>query len=78
MAELSCDQMEDLVPELLDGSLPSSLVDDMLAHLAGCDACRVVVDQLTGVRTLAERHGRVELAPDAKERIRRSLADPPR
>lgn len=78
MAELTCDEMEDLVPELLDGTVPSAVLDDALAHLAACETCRIVVDELTGVRTLAAEHGPLTLPADAKERIRRSLADPPR
>lgn len=70
---IECDQLADLLPEFFDGSLSEDQSDAALDHLATCNTCRLTIDELEGVRTLAGEHGRLELPPDAKERIRRSV-----
>jgi anti-sigma factor RsiW len=70
---VECDQLADLLPEFFDGSLSEDQSDGVLEHLATCNACRLTVDELERVRTLAGEHGRLELPSDVKERIRRSV-----
>jgi predicted anti-sigma-YlaC factor YlaD len=71
--KIDCDQLADMLPEFFDGSLSEEQSDSALDHLATCDACRLTVDELEGVRTLASEHGRLEMPSDARERIRRSI-----
>jgi len=71
--KLSCDQLGGLLPEFFDGDLSTEQSDAAIDHLATCTSCRLTVDELEGVRTLASEHGRLELPPASKERIRRSL-----
>lgn len=71
--KIECDQLASLLPEFFDGTLSTEQADAALDHLATCESCRLTVDELEGVRTLASEHGRLELPPDAKDRIRRSI-----
>jgi len=71
--KIECAQLAVLLPEFFDGTLSEEESDAALDHLATCDACRLTVDELEGVRTLASEHGRLELPEEAKDRIRRSI-----
>ncbi len=71
--KVNCDQLAGLLPEFFDGELSAEQSDAAIDHLATCESCRLTVDELEGVRTLASEHGRLELPPASKERIRRSL-----
>lgn len=70
---LTCDQLDTLLPEFMDGSLTLEQQDAAAEHLASCDECRVVVEDLRGVGALYREHGRLELPDDARERIVGSL-----
>jgi anti-sigma factor RsiW len=70
---VNCDQLADLLPDFFDGDLSAEQSDAAIHHLATCEACRLTVDELEGVRALASGHGRLELPPESKDRIRRSL-----
>jgi len=72
---LTCDDLDGLLPEFLDGRLDPETGDAALEHLATCDDCRVVVADLRGVGALYREHGRLRLDDEARERIRRALDD---
>jgi len=74
--KVNCDQLAGLLPDFFDGDLSREQSDAAIDHLATCASCRLTVDELEGVRTLASDHGRLELPPESKERIRRSLGLP--
>jgi predicted anti-sigma-YlaC factor YlaD len=71
--KLTCDELDALLPEFFDGALDSTMEAAAAEHLATCDACRVVVDDLGRVGELARDHGRFELPPDVRVRIREVL-----
>ncbi len=71
--KVNCDQLAGLLPDFFDGELSTEQSDAAIDHLATCEACRLTVDELSGVRTLASDHGRLELPAESKDRIRRSL-----
>ena len=70
MNEITCDELDALLPEFFDGDLAPDASAVAAQHLATCGACRIVVNDLERVGELARRHGRLELPPDAKARIR--------
>ena len=74
MSSLTCDQLDVLLPEFLDGKLQPDQELAAAEHLATCDDCRVQVSELEGVGELYRRHGRLTLPPEARERIRSLLA----
>ena len=66
---LTCDQLDTLLPEFMGESLTLEQQGAAAEHLAPCDECRVVVEDLRGVGALYREHGRLELPDDARERI---------
>ena len=75
MSEMTCDQVEDLLPEILDGNLDKSVLDDAVHHIATCDACTFTKGQYDNMQSLYRRHGALRLPDDARARIRASLEE---
>lgn len=73
MTELTCDQLDALLPELFDGRLSADIEAAALRHLATCNQCRIVVDDLERIGEMYREHGRLTLPDDARERIRAIL-----
>ena len=73
MTDLTCDQLDALLPEFFDGHLPDDTQEAAARHLATCDHCRVVVDDLGKVSALGREHGRLTLSDEARARIRSAL-----
>ena len=72
---MTCGQVEDLLPELLDGKVEASVLDDTLHHIANCEACTFTKGQYDNMQALYRDHGSLKLPDDARERIRAELAD---
>ncbi|MFZ0491594.1 MAG: zf-HC2 domain-containing protein [Acidimicrobiia bacterium] len=70
---MTCDDLDALLPEFLDGHITNEQRDAALEHLATCESCRLVVDDLATVNRLYQEHGRLHITPEARERIRRLL-----
>jgi len=70
---MNCDELDTLLPELLDGQVSNEQRDAALEHLATCNSCRIVVDDLEHISRLYREHGRIHLADETRERIRRLL-----
>jgi len=66
---LTCDQLDAMLPEFMDGELPQQALDEALGHIATCDSCRIVVSDLEGVGRLYREYGRLQLPDDARQRI---------
>ncbi|VAW05171.1 hypothetical protein MNBD_ACTINO02-2164 [hydrothermal vent metagenome] len=70
---LTCAQLETLLPEFFDGSLPTTLADAAGEHLATCTSCTATVSELGQVRRLIRDRSALRLDQEVKERIRQSL-----
>ena len=73
MSSMTCDDLDALLPEFLDGSLEPDQEADAAEHLATCEQCRIEISELEGVGELYRRHGRPILPPEARQRIRKAL-----
>lgn len=73
--DVTCDQLEVLLPEMMDGSVTKETEQAAAAHLATCDHCRLIVDGTSQVRTAAKEYGKLHLPEEVRERIRRQLAN---
>ena len=71
--ELTCDQLDALLSEFLDGALTPEQEQAAAAHLATCDQCRIVLNDLREVGTLYREHGRLRLPDEARARILETL-----
>jgi len=73
VTDLTCDELDALLPEFLDGELTPEQHDAALEHLATCNACRIVVTDLREVGALYREHGRLHLPEDTRRRILETL-----
>jgi predicted anti-sigma-YlaC factor YlaD len=70
---LTCDDLDTMLPEFLDGSV--STEDEALAaeHLATCEECTAELNELEGVTKLYREHGTMRLPDEARKRITGSI-----
>jgi predicted anti-sigma-YlaC factor YlaD len=73
--ELTCESLEALLPEMIDGRLGKEEEMGAATHLATCESCRLIVDETNQVRVAAREYGRVEMPDDVRARIRGSLEE---
>lgn len=71
---LTCEQLDGMLPDLFDGQLGDTDLDEALAHLTTCDSCRLTVDELRSVGELYRAH-RLRLPDDVRARITRALEE---
>ena len=72
--KLTCDQLEHVLSELLDGEPDEALEAAAGSHLATCDSCRVVVEDTQQIRRTSREYGRLQLPAEARNRIREALS----
>lgn len=70
---MDCGELESNLTDLLEGALDADAEAAALEHLATCERCESVLTQTRSVITLAQRHGRVELAPGERDDLLRSV-----
>ena len=73
MDDMTCDQVEDLLPELLDGAVEAHVLDSAVHHIATCDACTLTKGQYDSMQALYRNHGALRLTDETRTRIRASL-----
>lgn len=71
---LSCEQLDALLPEFFDGALVDPALTDALDHLATCDSCRLTVAELRSVGDLYREH-RLAIPEDSRARILEALQE---
>ncbi len=75
LAELTCQELVELVTDYLEGTLPPPERARFETHLLDCDDCPVYLDQMRlTIRlagTLAEEH----VSPDARDEMLRLFRD---
>lgn len=70
---MTCDELDTLLPEFMDGTLTAAQEQAAGEHLATCGQCSAELSQLQGVGELYRLHGRLELSSEARERIKTAL-----
>ncbi len=66
---ITCNQLDVLLPEFLDGTLTADEEAAAAEHLATCKACALEIEQLEGVTRLYREYGALRLPDDARARI---------
>jgi anti-sigma factor RsiW len=51
---MNCDEMLKALNEYVDGTLPTGICEQFEQHLAGCDPCQIVVDNIRKTITLLQ------------------------
>jgi anti-sigma factor RsiW len=70
---VTCSELDVLLPEFLDGSLTVGQEAAAAEHLATCRACALEVNELEGVTRLYKEYGTLKLPDDARNRIIHAL-----
>jgi anti-sigma factor RsiW len=70
---LTCDDLDAMLPEFLDGSVTKDQESLAAEHLATCEECTAELNELQGVTKLFREHGTMHLPGEAKKRIAESL-----
>ena len=78
---MDCEDLAELLTDLLEGDVDADQEAAALAHLASCESCERVLAGTRDVIEIAHEHGRVALDPDDRDRMFRELKsnipDPP-
>jgi anti-sigma factor RsiW len=70
---VTCNELDVLLPEFLDGTLTPDQEAAAAEHLATCRACSLEVNELEGVTSLYKEFGALTLPEDARRRIMNTL-----
>ena len=74
-AELSCDEVVELVTDYLEGRLPPEERRRFDEHVTGCDGCVAYLEQMRATIATAGRLRDTDLPPELEERLLRSFRD---
>jgi anti-sigma factor RsiW len=66
---ISCADALELMTDHLEGALSEADAARMRAHLAGCEACKVYLDQLRATIEIVHETGRAEAFPVDPQRV---------
>jgi anti-sigma factor RsiW len=75
MANMRCEEVQDLASAWLDNELPDSRSRTVAEHEAGCEACRAYVADLRSISAGLARLGREPAPPGLADRIRVMIAE---
>ncbi len=70
---VTCNELDVLLPEFLDGTLTPDQEAAAAEHLATCKACTLEITGLEGVTRLYKEYGALKLPDDVRERIVEAL-----
>ncbi len=70
---MECEDLAEMLTDLLEGDVDADQEAAALAHLASCDSCERVLAGTREVIEIAHEHGRVALEPGDRERMFREI-----
>lgn len=74
-AAMKCDELLKALSDYVDGNIEPSVCEEFTEHLAGCNPCQVVVDNIRKTITLYRAGQPYELPPEFRRRLHSSLRD---
>ena len=72
---MNCDDLLKALNEYVDGTLDPAVCERFESHLAGCNPCQIVVDNIRGTIALYRAGEPYELPPEFRDALRRSLRE---
>jgi anti-sigma factor RsiW len=72
---MTCDQLLQALNEYVDGSLDVAECREFTDHLAGCNPCQVVVDNIRQTISLYKAGEPYPLPPGLQDRLQNALRD---
>lgn len=70
---MTCDEMLKALNEYVDGTLPTGVCEQFEQHLAGCNPCQIVVDNIRKTITLYKNGQPLELPSQLSDRLHQCL-----
>jgi anti-sigma factor RsiW len=72
---MNCDELLTTLNEYVDGVLEPGVCKEFEQHLAGCNPCQVVVDNIRKTITLYKEGQAYEMPLEFKQQLRATLKD---
>ena len=73
MATMKCEELLKLLNEYVDGTVDPAICKEFEQHMAGCNPCQVVVDNIRKTITLYQKGEVIELPVEFRDRLHDSL-----
>ncbi len=70
---MTCEELLQAMNEYVDGALEPTMCADFAKHLAGCNPCQVVVDNIRKTITLYKAGEPYPLPPEFQEHLKQML-----
>ncbi len=70
---MKCDELLAFLSEYVDGTIDPAVCEEFEKHMAGCNPCQVVVDNLRQTITLYKNGQPYELPPEFRDRLHQFL-----
>jgi anti-sigma factor RsiW len=70
---MKCEEMLKLLNEYVDGTVDPSLCEEFDRHMAGCNPCQIVVDNIRKTITLYKDGQPVEIPAECRQRLHEVL-----
>jgi anti-sigma factor RsiW len=72
---MKCEELLKLLSEYVDGTVPAGVCEEFEKHMAGCNPCQVVVDNIRKTITLYKKGEPYSLPIDFRDKLHRALRD---
>ena len=72
---MRCDELLAILNEYVDGEVDPAICRELEGHLADCDPCRVVVDNMRQTIRLYKNEQEIELPAAFRQRLHQALRD---
>lgn len=70
---MKCEELLKMLNEYVDGTVDSAICEEFERHMAGCNPCQVVVDNIRKTITLYKEGKPCELSADFRDRLHAAL-----
>jgi anti-sigma factor RsiW len=70
---MTCEELLKALNDYVDGEQLTAICEEFAQHLAGCNPCQVVVDNIRETITLYRNGNRYEMPVEFQERLQQSL-----
>ena len=70
---MKCEDLLKFLNEYVDGTVDPAVCEEFEAHMAGCNPCQVVVDNIRKTITLYKQGQPYELPPEFRQRLHTAL-----
>lgn len=72
---MKCQELLKVLNEYVEGDIDPTVCKELEEHLAGCNPCKVVIDNIRKTISLYKNDEVYELPADFKERLHQALQD---